>query len=223
MIFTRKSTSGANYSATSWSGTSTSNWNTAAISATTTDYANGSSYSCPTAAHKLQAWPDADDFDDYVDSLTPDGATYHDIGMLWGARLMSPTGIFASENAYTPKGGEIQRHMIFMTDGDTNANDYDYAAYGLPFFDHRETPASPAKTQLDDQVNSRLLALCGAVKNKNITLWVISFGASVNSTTQGRLSQCASAGRYFTAADATQLQTTFQSIADQISQLRLTK
>jgi Flp pilus assembly protein TadG len=223
LIFTRRQTSGgSNYNASSWSGSTTTSWN-AAAETTTTDYANGSSYSCPTQAKKLQAWPDATDFDDYVDSLNPDGATYHDIGILWGARLMSPTGIFASENATTPQGGEIMRHMIFMTDGDTNANDYDYAAYGLPWFDHRETAASPSKADLDEQVNARFLALCAAVKNKNITLWVISFGASIASDSATRLQQCATTGRYFTAADSTALQTTFMSIANQISQLRLTK
>ncbi|MEI9850037.1 MAG: pilus assembly protein TadG-related protein [Sphingomonas sp.] len=221
-IFTRRSTGGGNTNANSWAGTSTSNWNTAQQT-TTNDYGNGSSYSCPTEARKLQAWPDATAFDDYVDSLNPDGATYHDIGILWGARLMSPTGLFAAQNAFTPEGGEIERHMIFMTDGDTNANDYDYAAYGLPFFDHRQTGASPTKDQLDQQVNLRFLALCSAVKNKNITLWVISFGASVTSDSADRLEQCATSGRFFSAADSTALQTTFRSIADQISQLRLTK
>jgi Flp pilus assembly protein TadG len=223
LIFTRHQTSGgSNYNATSWSGSTTSSWS-AAAETVSTDYSNGSSYACPTEARKLQAWPDATAFDDYVDTLTPDGATYHDIGILWGARLMSPTGIFSSENATTPQGGEIMRHMIFMTDGDTNANDYDYAAYGLPWFDHRETAANPSKADLDEQVNERFLALCTAVKNKNITLWVISFGASIASDSATRLQTCATTGRYFTAADSATLQTTFMSIANQISQLRLTK
>ena len=223
LIFTRRTTSGANYNATDWAGTNTGSWNTAEQTNVTNDYTNGSSYSCPTEARRLQSWTDPATFSTYVNSLTPDGATYHDIGLLWGARLMSATGIFSSDNAFTPQGGEIERHLIFMTDGDTNANDYDYAAYGLPYFDHRQTGASPTKDQLDDQVNARFLALCTAVKNKNITLWVISFGASTSVENQTRLSQCASSGRYFTAADSAALQVTFKSIADQISQLRLTK
>jgi hypothetical protein len=164
-------------------------------------------------------------FDAYVNTLTPSGNTYHDIGMLWGARFMSPDGIFKSENQYTPQGGEIERHMIFMTDGDTNTSNTDYAAYGVPWFDRRETSASsaPSNDDLNDQVNARFLALCDAVKNKNITLWVISFGSGSNSTTETRLSQCATSGRYFVARDSATLQTTFRSIADQISALRLTK
>ncbi|MFA6115004.1 MAG: TadE/TadG family type IV pilus assembly protein [Sphingomonas sp.] len=200
---------------------------------TTTNYYNGVSYYCPTQAKKLQSWPDATTFDGYVDSLVPTGNTYHDIGMLWGARLMSPTGIFASENALTPGGAEIERHMIFMTDGDAVSQNCDYAAYGVAFWDQRTTTdvgtandcagINGGMTSLNNQINYRLEALCTAVKNKNITLWVISFGSGSNTTTESRLETCASPGRYFTARNSATLQTTFASIANQISQLRLTK
>lgn len=210
LIYTRKQTSGG-----------TGSWDRSAVNDTTTDYRNTSAYYCPTEAKKLQTWSSASAFDDYVDSLTPTGNTYHDIGLLWGARLISPTGLFASENAYTPKGGEIERHIIFMTDGDTNTSSSDYNAYGVPWFDKRQT-TSTSQSDLDTQVDLRFAALCTAVKNKNITLWVISFG-SVSSDTVTRLTNCASSGRYFSAANSAQLQSTFKSIADQISQLRLTK
>lgn len=184
---------------------------------------------CPTEARKLQTWASANDFDDYVDSLTPTGNTYHDIGLLWGARLLSPTGIFASENAYTPQGGEIERHLIFMTDGDTVTSTANYAAYGLPWYDRRNVSASdvgnsPGNTDMNDEINARFSALCTAIKNTNkVTLWVISFGSGSNSTTETRLSNCATSGRYFVARDSAALQSTFKSIADQISQLRLTR
>lgn len=225
LIFTRASSTGSNYNATSWNDWwqgDTTGWNIASVT-TPNDYNNNSTFFCPTEARKLQAWADASVFQSYVNSLNPDGNTYHDIGIIWGARLMSPTGIFKAENATAPNGGEIERHMIFMTDGDTNANTGDYAAYGLPFFDHRQTPANPTKTQLDDQVNLRFLAICNWVKNKNITLWVINFGEGQSQATKDRLEACAAEGRYFSAADSTALQQTFKSIADQISQLRLTK
>ncbi len=227
LIFTRASTDGAEYNATSWPGSwyGTAGWNSATPSETTSnDYRNGSRFYCPTEARKLQTWASATTFQSYVNSLNPDGNTYHDIGMIWGARLMSPTGIFKNENATTPNGGEIERHLIFMTDGDTNANDNDYAAYGLPFFDHRQTPENPTKAQLDEQVNQRFLAVCNWVKNSNIKLWVINFGEGQAQETVDRLKACAQdGGEYFEATDSVGLQRTFKSIADQISQLRLTK
>ncbi len=223
LIFTRGSTSGSNYNATSWTNGGTNNWSTASIT-NSTDYNNNSTFFCPTEARKLQSWADASTFQTYVNSLNPDGNTYHDIGMIWGARLMSPTGIFRNENATTPNGGEIERHLIFMTDGDTNANAGDYAAYGLPFFDHRQTDENPTKAQLDEQVNLRFLAICKWVKNTNIKLWVINFGEGQSQETIDRLKACAQdGGEYFAATDSAALQRTFKSIADQISQLRLTR
>jgi len=209
-----------------------SSWSQASTAESTYngDYYNSVPYYCPAEARKLQAWPDPTAFDSYVDSLTPTGNTYHDIGLIWGARLMSPDGIFASENKYTPQGGEIERHMIFMTDGDAVSAPCDYSAYGVAFWDQRTTSdvgtasnCPNERSQLDTQVVQRFLAMCTAIKNKNITLWVISFGNGSNTTTETNLKNCATDGRYFTARDSASLQTTFASIADQISQLRLTK
>lgn len=196
---------------------------------TTANYYNNVPYYCPTEARKLQGWTSASTFETYVDSLTPNGNTYHDIGLLWGARFISPTGIFKAENEFTPKGAEIERHLIFMTDGEACTNETDYAAYGFSWLDRRTTDPSVAPTggclttgTITQQINARTAGLCTAVKNKNITLWVIWFGAS-NTTIEGMLENCATSGRFFKARNSADLQNTFKSIADQISQLRLTK
>ncbi len=119
--------------------TTTALFNSSRISGTTIEYGQPSDY-CPTESKKLQEWSSATDFESYVDSLTPNGNTYHDIGLLWGARPLSAGGIFKSENELTPKGGELDRHIIFMTDGDTVANDYDYTAFGIGRYDQPATP-----------------------------------------------------------------------------------
>ncbi|WP_161978313.1 TadE/TadG family type IV pilus assembly protein [Sphingomonas oligophenolica] len=200
---------------------------TQAESYTTNDYPNQSQYFCPVPATKMQAWPNAGTFDTYVDTLTPNGNTYHDIGLLWGARLMSPTGLFSTENAFTPQGGEIQRNLIFMTDGDPCTGVGNYQAYGVAWFDRRQTDPNTAPTDgctttgtLTQQVNARTDAICAAIKNKNITLWVITFGYVAPSTVT-RMTNCASPDRYFSASNAATLQQTFASIANQISQLRI--
>lgn len=199
---------------------------------TFTNFSRGSFY-CPTQSHLLAEWPDADDFDDYVDSLQPIGSTYHDIGLIWGARLMSPTGLFAADNRTTPAGGEIERHMIFMTDGEACTTSTNYQAYGIAWFDRRQTDSSTAPPTgqhcatdsdpgiITNQVNARTTAICEAVRNKNITLWVIWFGESTP-TVEAHLRSCATSGRFFSARNSAQLQQTFRDIANQISQLRLT-
>jgi Flp pilus assembly protein TadG len=205
---------------------------------------SGPTYACPdTEAKKLQAWTPST-FQTYVNALNPEGSTYHDIGMLWGARFISPTGIFASENATTPQGGAIERHLIFMTDGETCTRAGNYFAYGYPTLDKRQSDTTPtddatcpgsgansASSVLNAQVDARFAALCEAVKNKNITLWVVYFG-NTDAATTARMHDCArTAGdaaapavpaRFFNATNTTALITTFRNIADQISQLRLT-
>jgi Flp pilus assembly protein TadG len=192
--------------------------------------------SCPTEARRLQEYNQPDPFRDYVNSLTAVGNTYHDIGMLWGARFMSPTGIFAADNATSSTGGQIQRHMIFMTDGDSTSSPCDYNAYGIPWYDKRQTTDVGPDTEcgsnrqaLIDQIDLRLVALCKAVKAKGITLWVISYGGGVDAANEARLETCSSpanavtATHYFKADNAAALQTSFAAIANNISQLRLTQ
>ena len=204
------------------------NWDLPEVT-TRDDFVNASYYACPTEAKKLAEWNDSTAFESYVDSLSPEGNTYHDIGMVWGARLMSPTGIFASENAVTPTGGEIERHLIFMTDGEACTGTGNYNAYGVGWFDRRQTAANTAPTDgcgtngtLTEQVNARLAGLCEAVKNKNITLWVIWFGVS-NTTIENALRSCSTTGRFYSARNSADLDTVFGSIASEISQLRLTR
>jgi hypothetical protein len=143
---------------------------------------------------------------------------------LWGARFMWPTGIFGAENATTPLGASIQRNMIFMTDGDTATQPVVNTAYGVSWWDRRQTAigTEPTTALLDSVVDARTLALCDAIKNQGITLWVISYGNTVGSATDARLTQCASAGKFFRATSTPALITQFKSIAAEISELRLT-
>jgi Flp pilus assembly protein TadG len=186
---------------------------------------SASGSNCPTTAKRYQSWS-ADGYKNYVNSLSTGGNTYHDIGLLWGARLMSPSGIFADDNA--PADTIIQRHMVFMTDGDTSTYNEDYTPYGVGWYDRRQTDAaSPPSYQLSDgNVNARTVALCQAIKNKNITLWVVSYGGTgsggISAATNARLQACASDGHFLTANSVSQLANAFKGIASEISNLRLT-
>ncbi len=196
---------------------------------------------CTRESRKLAAWNDATAFENYVDSLVADGRTHHDIGLLWGARFLSPTGIFANENKLTttPAGGQISRHMVYMTDGETCVNPTDYTAYGAVWFERRQTSTSVNPTgnagtcsgengDLTVQVDKRFEYLCSAAKLKNITLWVIYFGVTPavgqpDTPIVTRMKNCATDTTKFKPANnAAQLRTAFDSIASQISQLRLT-
>lgn len=171
---------------------------------------------CPTPARKL-AEMDSSEVAEYVDSLVPDGSTYHDIGMIWGGRLLSPTGIFSTENADL-LNKPTSRHMIFLTDGLTAPLDLTYGTYGIEPLDKRRWSQSSGQT-LTEVVEGRTGVACDEVKKRNITVWVIGFGTSLNPV----LTQCAGAGHYFEAKDSAELNDVFSKIAAQMGDLRVSR
>lgn len=170
---------------------------------------------CPTAAKKLQTWTSSN-FGDYINSLHAGGSTYHDIGMIWAGRLLSPTGIFASENKDISASRPTGRNLIFLTDGQTSSLDINYGAYGVEPLARRRWSSSSALT-LTETIEKRFSFACEEVKKKNITVWFIAFGTDLNPV----MTQCAGEGHYFSAANAGELNTAFETIAKSIGDLRL--
>lgn len=174
---------------------------------------------CPASARKLSEM-DAASVTAYVDSLVARGSTYHDIGMIWGGRMLSPTGIFSAENADV-SGKPTSRHLIFLTDGETAPLDLSYGTYGVePLDGRRWDPANPKLgLNLTGVVERRFGVACSEVKKRNITVWVIGFGVSLNPI----MTECAGAGHYFEAADSAELNDVFSKIASQLGDLRISK
>ncbi|WP_340264134.1 pilus assembly protein [Sphingobium mellinum] len=207
------------------SATATTGWIYNPITSSTnyyTPFGNTAGYvACPSPARKLGTITSAA-LTTYLNSLAPVGYTYHDIGMLWGLRLMSRDGIFAAENQAAEATGKVARHIIFMTDGDTETRNTAYDAWGVSVTARRRTPTSgiPANATQDGLTESRLLELCSVAKDqKNITVWVIAFGTTLTQL----LTDCGSPGRAYQANNAAELNAAFSQIASQIASLRLTR
>jgi hypothetical protein len=193
-----------------------SNVNTTANVTRTNDDQYRPSYVCPRAARKLTEI-NRTDLQTYVNGLTANGLTYHDIGMTWGARFISPRGIFAGENSTAPNGDAIARHIVFMTDG-AQVNDTQlYSTHGIEWWDRRITSDGNTTTHFNRRA-ARLQAVCKAARQENITVWVVAFGTTLTQN----LIDCASPGRAFQANDAATLNARFQEIAQKIAALRLT-
>ncbi len=172
--------------------------------------------SCPTAARKLEEMNNSD-VANYVDNLVVDGATYHDIGMIWGGRLLSPTGLFADDNGDID-GKPTARHMIFLTDGLTAPLDILHSSYGVEPLDQRRWSEASALS-LAETVEERFGAACKEVKKRNITVWVIGFGTTLNPI----MTDCAGPGKSFEATDTAELNDIFSRIAASIGDLRISK
>lgn len=174
-------------------------------------------YSCPKEAFRLTDITRTD-LEAYVDSLQARSNTYHDIGMLWGARFITPSGIFAGANASAPNGDAIARHIVFMTDGLLVPNREVYGTYGVERWAQRVSGNGNGGT-LSTAHAARFQAACRLARQENISVWVVAFGTELTQN----LSDCATPGRAFVADDSTELADTFQQIAQQIAALRLTQ
>jgi len=180
----------------------------------TTAGRKASSY-CPRAAQLLSEM-DEWSFDAYANSLTAVGSTYHDLGMIWGARLASPTGIFQDTVTQEPdNGGSVARHVIFMTDGQMEPSNSIQSSYGIEYHDRRVT--NNGSSDQAARHTSRFRAVCEATKAKGIRVWVIAFASTLTSD----LKACASDESSFTAKSANELNKAFQEIAKDVGELRI--
>jgi Flp pilus assembly protein TadG len=147
---------------------------------------------------------------DTIDNLDPVGNTLGNFGLLWGWRLISPEEPFTEGAAYDDP--EWKKAVIMMTDG-VNTMNNTYSAYGRTA-DHDVRPSD-----LDD----RLGEICMAMKDKNITVYTITFG-NVNESTQDIYRECASTeSLYKHVENDSELEELFKSIANQLSRLHLSK
>ena len=176
----------------------------------------GNMIACPTPARKLGEM-DSSQLNSYLSTIAPGGTTYHDIGMIWGGRLLSPTGLFASENANVD-GKTTSRNLIFLTDGQTEAYDIAYGAYGVEPLDQRRWKAN-SPISLTKTVENRFGVACSEVKKRNINVWVIGFGTTLNPV----MTACAGPGHFFEAKNSAELQDVFSKIAAQLGDLRIAK
>ncbi|TAD73626.1 MAG: hypothetical protein EAY70_12180 [Sphingomonadales bacterium] len=177
---------------------------------------NTPGFTCPRAAARLSEISRTD-LQTYVNSLVATGQTYHDIGMLWGARFISPNGMFAADNSTAPNGDAISRHIVFMTDGAQVNSVENYSMQGIEWWDRRITGDGDQSREVTRRA-ARLQAICRAAQQENITVWVIAFGTTLTQN----LIDCASPGRAFQANDSATLNAQFQEIAQKIAALRLT-
>lgn len=168
---------------------------------------------CPSPARGL-AEMTAEEVAAYVDGLDVQGSTYHDIGMIWGSRLISPTGMFAPET--NDISTQTSRHLIYLTDGETSPLDISYGPYGIEPLDRRRWMPT-WQHSLTETVEFRFSFACEEVKKRNVQVWVISFGTDANPVMEA----CAGAGRYFAADDASELEAVFSDIAARLGELRI--
>ncbi|MBX9860176.1 MAG: hypothetical protein K2Y20_11370 [Sphingomonas sp.] len=224
VIYGRNYTGGTyGYSST---GTTTSNGDTNSIAIglsyaryNTDQLLRAGWFSCGKPVRRL-ATMSLTDVTNYVNApdFRPIGGTYHDTGMTWGLRMISPNGIFANDTAAWPGRNPPNRVIVFLTDGAMAPNVSIYGQYGVEYFDRRVTGGT--FTSQTDYHNARFLALCAKAKSMNISIWTVALGLAATP----ELQQCASSAQQsLSSTSGSDLNTQFQSIAQRVARLRVSQ
>ena len=154
----------------------------------------------------------------YANDFRAFGTTYHDVGMIWGTRMLSPAGVFASDTASWPGRNAPSRSIVFMTDGIMGPSQGSYGQYGVEQLDQRVDGGGNSTTDYNNHV-ARFRVECDAAKARGITIYVVALGTAVSSD----LTYCASPGQAFTATSTSQLTSTFAAIAKRVAKLRISQ
>ncbi len=148
-----------------------------------------------------------------IGGLQVGGNTYSNIGMVWGWRVISEDFPFSEGSPYDDK--RWSKTVILMTDGDNTINST-YSGEGP----YGTTGTSTTATQQ----NQKFAQICTNMKAKGIRVYTITFQSAINSTTKGYYRNCAtSPTMYYDAPSNQSLINAFDEIANQLSQLHITK
>lgn len=143
------------------------------------------------------------------DDMEPHGNTLGNIGMVWGARVISPEPPF--EEAHDWEDFYWRKAIVMMTDGD-NTDDATYSSFWFT-----------AKNSLNvTSFNQRFEETCEALKEKGVIIYTVTFTSNINNTTKGYYERCATdETKYFDAPSQEELVDVFEQIARELSNLHI--
>lgn len=172
---------------------------------------------CPARASRLREYTSQSSFQTAINSATATvaGNTYHDIGMMWGMRLLSSTGMFAADNPTQWNGVPVNRHIVYLTDGNLQVSTSGYSAYG---YETERKRLQGSQSQNDRHI-AHFLSACSRARSMGMTVWVIAFDV----TDTAEIAPCATSSGHFFTSNGTNLESVFTQIGQGIGRLRLTE
>ena len=176
-------------------------------------------WQCPAPALKLAYGQAKSTYSDYVQrALTPIKPAYgtiHQLGMLWGYRLLTRDDVFIRTN---PIEGEVPiRALVFMTDGEALGRDNVNWDSGLGARRDKLVSSQTTLSSLLTQSMRRFAKICQAAKNDGIKVYIVSLVEDAP-----EFSACA--GRsYIRTNSQAEIKQAFSDIAADLVDLHLTQ
>ncbi|WP_343039162.1 pilus assembly protein TadG-related protein [Propylenella binzhouense] len=162
-----------------------------------------------------------------IDAMQAVGGTHVNVGAVWGWRMLSPRwrglwgGDMGTYNLPLDYNTELmEKAAVIMTDGANTVYDNIYSAYGFLSEGRLGTTSISAG---EDELDTRLLSVCTAMKNAGILVYTIAFN-NPGATIQTMMQKCATQPDfYFNSPTASDLSTAFRTIGDALSNLRVSR
>lgn len=144
-----------------------------------------------------------------IDTMTADGYTYGNYGMVWGYRVISPEAPF--EEGVEWSNEYWRKAVVMMTDG-VNTMHYRYSTYG-PTQDHNITPGD---------LNNRFADVCNNLKEDGVIIYTVTFYSGVDENTKNFYRECATSEDYYhDAPNQSDLIDVFETISRELSNLHI--
>jgi Flp pilus assembly protein TadG len=154
--------------------------------------------------------------------------TYIPAGLIWGLNILSPLEPFNQAAAYDPANKNPRKAVVLMTDGENFMNfrksDGRHIAVDYPDgFDPKNKTQADARAVQMQGTNDDTLAICNYIKAQNIEIYTVAFMVDMDFSKK-LLQACATdAEHYFDASDSAKLLSSFESIAQSLTQVRLAR
>jgi Flp pilus assembly protein TadG len=146
-----------------------------------------------------------------INNFVPNGSTAGHIGTAWAWYMVSPGwgSVFGTTSAPEPYSPDVIKNVVIMTDGLFNT------AYLSGYPAGSQSASTESYTEFS--------ALCTGMKAKGIRVYTVLFGVP-DATAQANMQACASSSAtFFSAANGSQLEASFNAIASQLNNMRLSR
>lgn len=138
-----------------------------------------------------------------ISNLTAGGGTNTTIGLVWGWQMLTQGALLSSAAA---PAANLDKVIVFLTDGDNTFN--------------RQKIGSCNGSSNCSDADNRTAAVCTAIKKAGVIVYTIR----VMEGNEALLKSCATdTGKYFSVTNASQLTSVFASIAQALSNLRVSQ
>ncbi|MDE1900499.1 MAG: pilus assembly protein [Alphaproteobacteria bacterium] len=162
-----------------------------------------------------------------INSMTAQGDTLINQGLVWGWRMLSPRWRGEWGGAMDANGLPLDynspgmaKAIVLVTDGENTIDDLSHGAY---WFLHNGRAGSTNGTTAVNDLDAKALDVCTAMKNQGIYIYTIGLGTNGGINT-AELQSCATAVNYYFASPTTdQLNTIFSAIGDSLASLRVSQ